>query len=167
MSALKQYIHDVEDFPKQGVVFRDISPLLAEKFPETIAQLAALFPDDFWDDICTVAGVDARGFIFASALAAQKNKRLLLVRKAKKLPPPVVNITYALEYGEDALEVKPGTGRVLIMDDVLATGGTLAAAADVCAKAGYDVRGLATLIDLTYLNQFSWNGLTVRSLIQY
>ncbi len=167
MSALKKYVSDVVDFPSKGIVFRDISPLLAEKFTETIEQMEAMFESSFWEDTCTIVGIDARGFLFASAVAAKKQKRLVLVRKANKLPPPVISLSYQLEYGEDTLEMKPGKGNVLIVDDVLATGGTLRAAADLCKKAGYTVGGFATAIDLTYLNDFSWEGLKVNSLIQY
>jgi adenine phosphoribosyltransferase len=167
MSILKKYINDVSNFPSQGIVFRDISPLLAEKFSETIEEMEAMFKPSFWEDICTIVGVDARGFLFASALAAKKQKRLVLIRKAKKLPPPVISLSYKLEYGEDTLEMKPGKGKVLIVDDVLATGGTLQAAADLCKKAGYVVSGFATAIDLTYLNNFLWEGLKANSVIQY
>ncbi|MCI5050096.1 MAG: adenine phosphoribosyltransferase [Rickettsiales bacterium] len=167
MSALKAYIQDVPDFPKPGVTFRDITPLLAEKFTETIEQMAALFDDAMWDETCTVAGVDARGFLFASALAMHKHKRVAIIRKAGKLPPPVVSTSYELEYGEDTLQMKPGTGNVILIDDVLATGGTLQASADLCKQAGYNVIALATVIDLRFLNDFSWNGLKVRSIVQY
>lgn len=167
MSALKQYVHDIANFPSQGIIFRDISPLLAEKFSETIEQMDRLFSKEFWDETCTIVGIDARGFLFASALAAKKQKRLVLIRKANKLPPPTISLSYDLEYGKDTLEIKAGKGKALIVDDVLATGGTLKAAADLCQKAGYDVNGLSTVIDLTYLNQFEWNNLKVKSLLQY
>lgn len=167
MQWIKQHISDVPDFPKEGVLFRDISPLLSTHFNATIEALASLFEPNEWDDISHIVGIDARGFLFASGLSVYLKKHLALVRKGGKLPPPVERESYSLEYGEDMLEMKPGNGKVIIMDDVLATGGTLQAAANLCVKAGYDVKGLATLIDLTFLNNFEWDGLKARSLVQY
>jgi adenine phosphoribosyltransferase len=166
-AALKRYIEDVADFPVQGVTFRDISPLLAERFAESAEAMAALFDEAAWREASAVVGVDARGFLFAAALAMLKRKRLALVRKAGKLPPPVVRLSYDLEYGSDTLEMKPGQGDVILVDDVLATGGTLRAAASLCERAGYRVAGLAAVIDLRFLNDFLWNGMRVRSLVQY
>ena len=97
----------------------------------------------------------------------QLDKQLVLVRKPGKLPPPVSRYEYALEYGSDALEMKPGNGKVVIIDDVLATGGTLRAAAELCARSGYDVRGFATVIDLPYLHDFSWQEMRPKSLVRY
>ena len=164
---LEKYIATTPDFPQAGILFRDISPLLSQKFPETIDALAALFSADELKSIDAFAGVDSRGFIFAGALAQKLGKQFIMVRKAGKLPQPYVEEEYALEYGTAKLQVKPGAGNVVVVDDVLATGGTLAAAANLCARAGFKVSALLTLIDLQYLNQFEWNGQKVRSVIQY
>ena len=167
MKELLDFIEDVPDFPEKGVVFRDITPLLTKKFPETLNALQSLFSDAELDEVECFAGVDARGFIFASALAARLNKNLVVVRKAGKLPPPVVGEDYQLEYGSSKVEIKPGSGKVIIVDDLIATGGSMQASANLCLAAGYEVIAMATLIDLKFLNDFSWNGMKVRSVIQY
>lgn len=167
MQNLIDFIRSVPDFPEKGVLFRDITPLLAQKFPETIENLAKLFSEEEIDASTGFAGIDSRGFIFASALALHFNKNLVLIRKAGKLPPPTVQQSCVLEYGTATLEMKAGSGRVIIVDDVLATGGTLHAAAGLCEQAGYDVLAIATLIDLRTLNKFEWRGQTCRSLFQF
>lgn len=158
-------IHDIPDFPKPGVVFKDISPLLRSSlFPELIQEMADLIRDTECD---VIAGIESRGFILGAAIAHEINVGFTPVRKKGKLPPPVHSATYKLEYGEDSVEVKPGRGRVVVIDDVLATGGTLTAAADVLTLAGYTVVDFAVLIDLRFLNKFSWNSQTAKSLIQF
>lgn len=167
MEELKNYIAPVPDFPQKGILFYDISPLLAHRLPQAIRMLEALYPPEFWEDVDVIAGIDARGFLFASALAMHLEKQLALVRKPGKLPPPVTRYEYDLEYGSDALEMKAGSGRTVIVDDVLATGGTLRAAAELCNRSGYEVRGFATVIDLPFLHDFSWQGLRPKSLVRY
>ena len=167
MITFKDFIHNTPDFPKKGVMFRDVSPLLEHHFTEMVQGMTSLFSEEEWADVTTLAGIDSRGFIVASALAIHLNKGLTLIRKKGKLPPPVVGQDYQLEYGTDKLEMKPGKGKVMLVDDVLATGGTMQAAANLCQTAGYDVKGMATLIDLKFLNTFNWEGQTVRSLVQY
>ncbi len=168
MTDFKALIHDVPDFPQPGVLFRDISPLLLEHFSETIDALVDLVPPEEWDAIDALAGIESRGFIFAAALAKAKDKGFLMVRKKGKLPRPACHEEYALEYGTAALEIHQGNGRrIMLVDDVLATGGTFAAAARLAERAGYQVQCFLTLIDLQFLNQFAWQGKPVYSLVQY
>lgn len=168
MNDFKKYINDVDNFPAEGVTFRDISPLLSKKFPEVIDAMIDLFSKDELKNFDSFAGIDARGFIFASALAARTNKNMIMLRKNGKLPPPTMTHNYKLEYGSSTLEIKNLKKQSLvIVDDVLATGGTLQAAANLCFEAKHDVKALITLIDLKYLNNFEWNGMTVKSLVQY
>jgi adenine phosphoribosyltransferase len=167
MFELKQAIADVADFPRPGVLFRDISPLLRDHFDATVQALDALLTDAEWSEIDALAGIESRGFILGAALANHRGKGFVLVRKQGKLPPPVVDVSYELEYGSGVLEMQRGQGRLILIDDVLATGGTMTAAADLCQRAGYQLRALVALIDLNIVENYSWQTLRLRAAINY
>ena len=144
-------LRDVPDFPQAGILFKDITPLLADAvaFARVVAALAAIAPD-----VDVVAGVEARGFLLAGAIARELNCGLVPVRKAGKLPPPTMRRSYALEYGTAEIEVPVDVldgARVLLVDDVLATGGTLRASADLITEAGGQLVALAVLLELAFL----------------
>jgi adenine phosphoribosyltransferase len=151
---LKTKVRDVPDFPQPGVVFRDIMPLLAdaEALRQTIEELAAWGRTKQPD---LVLGAEARGFILGPAIANEIGCGFVAARRPGKLPPETVSATYALEYGQNALEVHPemiGHGaRVLVHDDVLATGGTVEAIAGLVESLGGEVVGCAFIIELTFL----------------
>jgi len=166
-SQLKSLIVDVPDFPAPGILFRDVMPLLRDHLAATLAALDGLVPKASWAEIDYVAGVESRGFILAAALALRHEKGFVPVRKQGKLPPPVVDYEYALEYGSGVLEMQLGRGRVLLVDDVLATGGTLVGAAELCTRAGYEVRDLLVLVDIGIAKGFSWRSIAPKSLIVY
>lgn len=164
----KSLIYDVPDFPKKGVLFRDVSPLLqnAEAFSAVAHDFSKLIN---LDDVDMFVGIESRGFIFAAQLAAKFNKGFVPLRKAGKLPPPTIQKSYKLEYGEAALEIAPcaQSAKVIICDDVLATGGTLRASIELCQSAGYHVEDILVLINLTFLNKMKFKDQAVKSLIQY
>jgi adenine phosphoribosyltransferase len=164
---LKRLIRDVPDFPRRGILFRDISPLLREHFESTIEVLDSLLTAAEWSEIDAVAGIESRGFILGAAMAMRRRKGFVLVRKQGKLPPPVVDVAYDLEYGSSVLEMQCGHGRLLLVDDVLATGGTMTASADLCIRAGYEIRAIAALIDLKIVADYRWRSLSVRAGIHY
>ncbi|MGQ0793982.1 MAG: adenine phosphoribosyltransferase [Deltaproteobacteria bacterium] len=151
MEQLKRHIRAVPDFPKKGILFRDITPLLQhrEAFRETIDamyDIAAAMGVD------CVVGIESRGFILASALAYRLGVGLAIVRKPGKLPHEKISASYALEYGTDSLEAHTDAvsrgARALIVDDLLATGGTAAAAGSLIKRLGGDVAGYLFLIEL-------------------
>jgi adenine phosphoribosyltransferase len=147
-------LRDVPDFPQPGVLFKDITPLLAdpEAFGRCIDALAEL-PAATGAEL--IAGVEARGFVVAAALARAVGAGMVPVRKAGKLPPPTVRAGYQLEYGSAEIEIPTGVvdgRRVFVVDDVLATGGTMAATVDLLGEAGASVTGIAVLVELSFLN---------------
>jgi adenine phosphoribosyltransferase len=152
---LKQYVRDVPDYPQKGIIFRDITPLLGEKkiFREAVELMSKAWSADPPD---LVAAIEARGFIPGAAMAVSLGAGFVPIRKTGKLPWTTISETYDLEYGTDQLEVhsdavKPGQ-TVLIVDDVLATGGTASAAVRLIRKLGADVVGVQVLIELAYLS---------------
>lgn len=167
MFELKQAIADVADFPRPGILFRDISPLLRDHFDAALQALDGLLTEDEWRGIDALAGIESRGFILGAALAARRGKGFVLVRKQGKLPPPVVDVAYDLEYGSGVLEMQRGAGRLVLIDDVLATGGTMTAAADLCRRAGYQLQALVALIDLNLVRNYSWQHLRLRAAVNY
>jgi len=167
MFELRKAIADVADFPRPGILFRDISPLLRDHFDATVQAMDALLTDEEWSEIDALAGIESRGFILGAALANRRRKGFVLVRKQGKLPPPVVDVAYDLEYGSGVLEMQRGNGRVVLVDDVLATGGTMTAAADLCERAGYQLKALVALIDLKIIQDYSWRSLRLRASIEY
>ena len=164
---LAAYLDAVPDFPKPGILFQDISPLLKSHFTATIDAMSALFTEAEWQQVDYLAGIESRGFIFASALAYKHNKGFIKIRKPGKLPNVAASICYGLEYGSDELEMQQGDGKkIFILDDLIATGGSMKAAAQLCEQVGYEVVGMACLIELTTLNHFDYQGQKVRSVIQ-
>ena len=167
MADLKALVTSIPDFPKPGILFRDISPLLRHHFDATIDALEALFSEVEWQEADVVAGVESRGFILAAALAERRRKGFVPIRKKGKLPPPVIDVSYDLEYGSGVLEMQTGHGRLLLIDDVLATGGTLGASVVLSGRAGYVLHGIGVLLDIGLVPGFRCGDFTPRSVIQY
>lgn len=168
---LRSFIRDVRDFPKPGIVFKDITPLLksSEAFERTVDSLAEPFRDH---RVTAVAGIESRGFIFGAAVARALGAGFIPIRKPGKLPWTARRHEYVLEYGSDALEIHDDAvapeDRVLIIDDVLATGGTAVAATQLIRGFGSQLVGLAAVIELTFLDpRAKLQGLEVHTLIQY
>jgi len=154
INDIKKLIRDIPDFPKPGIIFKDITPLLLEQ--EKFSQMIDLLADNYKDkDIDKIVAIEARGFILGSVLAYKLGVGLIPVRKAGKLPGEVLKTTYELEYGTDTLEIhadaiKP-EDKLLIIDDVLATGGTVAGVVNLLHKLGANIQGIGFLIELEFL----------------
>ena len=173
MESVKQIIRDVPDFPKEGIIFKDITPLLGdpEAFQKTINSLKDRYANKSVD---AVVGVEARGFIFASALAYALGTGVVMVRKPGKLPYKTFQETYSLEYGSDTVEIHQDALRsgqnIIVIDDVLATGGTLSATLDLIRKNFKNVNILETafLIELDFLKgREKLKGTPVYSMIHF
>jgi adenine phosphoribosyltransferase len=155
MHDFSRFIREVPDFPKQGILFKDITPLLGDPtaFHRVIDEFALRYKPKGID---VVAGIDARGFIFASVLAYRLDAAFVPIRKKGKLPYHTHEATYELEYGNDAVAIHqdafPKHSKVIICDDLLATGGTLAASVELIEKLEGDIVEIAVLIELTELN---------------
>lgn len=171
IKELKSHIRDIPDFPKKGIIFKDITPLLKDKtaFNSVVNIIADRYKDKKVD---TVASIEARGFIFGSAVAHKLNTGMIPVRKKGKLPYDTVSVTYDLEYGTDTLEMHKDAvssgDNVLLVDDLLATGGTAAAVCDLIKKAGGNIVEAAFMIELEFLKGRSkLEGYPVFSLMKF
>lgn len=170
-AGIRLHVRDIPDWPKPGVVFKDITPLLADPgaFAATVDALGAPWKDE---PIDKVLGVEARGFIFAAPIAYRHSAGMVPVRKVGKLPWEIERVEYELEYGTDLLEmhrdaVRPGE-RVLIVDDVLATGGTAVATLHLAERLGGEVVGLAFVLELGFLaGREKLNGRRLHTLVTY
>ena len=168
---LKNYIKDIPDFPKKGIIFKDICPLLKspEAWTKVMTQLG-LFCEETTPDL--IVGIESRGFIVGSALATRQRLGFVPIRKSGKLPGNVLKADYTLEYGEDELEIQidafEGNPRVVLIDDLLATGGTVNASTELIEKAGGQLVGCGFIIELNELNgRENVPNVPVRSLIRY
>ena len=172
MDNIKEYISEIKNFPEVGIVFKDINPIYKEpkiwdQIMIPLEKLIFNIKPDF------IAGIEARGFITASALAFKNKIGFLAIRKSNKLPGNVIGINYQLEYGEDRLEIQENSfkqnSKIIVIDDLLATGGTAAAAGNLINKAGGNLVGYAFLVELTKLNgrRNLDKNLVIESVIKY
>ena len=166
--SYKDFITEIPNFPIDGVNFKDISPLLANEqvFRSALVEMgdkvdAGFNRPDYW------IGIDSRGYIFSSGLATYFGGGVICARKEGKTPGDKISVSYDLEYGNATLEMQEGEGQVVIVDDVLATGGTLQATNELAELAGYTVVGNIVLIDLKYVPRVDNFNLDVKSVIKY
>jgi adenine phosphoribosyltransferase len=169
-AKLRAAIRDVPDFPKPGIVFKDITPVLAD--PELFRAALGAMEDRWKGQVDVIAGIESRGFLFGAPLADRMGCSYVPVRKAGKLPWKTRRVQYALEYGTDSLEIHEDAfaagARVLIVDDLLATGGTAAATARLVEEAGGTVAGFTFLVSLSFLDGTKRiAGYPVQSLVEY
>ncbi|MBI4992244.1 MAG: adenine phosphoribosyltransferase [Candidatus Harrisonbacteria bacterium] len=167
---LKEYIRDVPDFPRKGILFRDITSLLEQ--PEAFREVIREMSTKWRDKIDVITALDARGFIFGGALSVELGVPLVLARKKGKLPGKTVSVSYGLEYGTDTLEMHADSltsgMRVLVVDDLLATGGTASAACSLIEKLGAEVAGCAFVIELEGLGgRENLSKYQIQSLVRY
>jgi adenine phosphoribosyltransferase len=170
IESLKKLIRDIPDFPKPGILFRDITPLLAD--PSGLALAVELLANPFrGKNIDLVVGAESRGFIFGTAVACCLSAGFVLVRKPGKLPHKRISMTYDLEYGKDTLEMHADAivkgQRVLVVDDLLATGGTMKACCDMVQQLGGTMAGIAVLIELAGLRGRDRLPAAVHSVVRY
>lgn len=170
LQQLRARIRDVPDFPKPGILFRDMTPMLADPAAfnaslDLLQDRLAATPAD------VIVGIESRGFIFGAALAARMHRSFVPVRKPGKLPAKKVRVEYALEYGTDALEMHEDAisqgARVIVVDDLLATGGTAKAAAELVTRLGGTIQAFAFVVELGFLNGAARLSAPVISLLQY
>lgn len=168
---LKSKIRDIPDFPKPGIIFKDITTLLqdSEAFHHSVNILAKQYQNK---NIDTVVGIEARGFIFGAAMAYALKAGFVIVRKKGKLPYKTCKQTYELEYGTDEIEIHEDAikqkDQILLVDDLLATGGTMAAAAKLTSKMGGEIVGISFLIELSFLKgRDKLQGYNINSIIKY
>ncbi|MEK6931506.1 MAG: adenine phosphoribosyltransferase [Thermoproteota archaeon] len=168
---LKEKITDFPNFPKKGILFRDFSPIL--KDPSALSFIADEFTKYFHPkDVDLFAGIESRGFLLACVLATRYNKGMIMIRKAGKLPGKTTKLSYKIEYGQDTIEIQKDIiskgQKILICDDLLATGGTAKASAKLIEKVGGKVTGFAFIIELTELNGIKGiNQYNCKSLVKY
>lgn len=170
VDLVRGHIRDIPDFPSPGILFRDITPLLADG--PALQALVDGLAEVYRGRIDAVAGIESRGFILAAPIAAALGIGMITIRKAGRLPGPVIGVDYSLEYGQARIELHPETvvtdSRVLVVDDVLATGGTAAAAASLIEEAGGEVVALGMLLELGFLQgRESLTGRQVDSVLVY
>lgn len=154
MTNINNYITTIPDFPKPGILFRDISPLLA--CPIAFNQVIETIAQEWSGKANVIAGLDARGFIFGTALAIKLKLPFIMIRKKGKLPGKTESLSYGLEYGENCIEISteslPEDRNALVVDDLLATGGTAKAACELLNKVGFKIVGVACVIELSDLS---------------